>query len=91
MPRTIGNYQSSTVAGETERTDGDWEGWTQFYLACVEESAQDGVAVAQRIFALIGKDRGRLMSDAGATWRRSICSTCCRQIRSSRCRMRRNC
>ncbi len=49
------------------RTDGDWEGWTQFYLACVEESAQDGVAVAQRIFALTGKDRGRLTSHAGAT------------------------
>ena len=49
------------------RTEGDWEGWTQFYLACVEEAAQDGVAVAQRIFALTGKDRGRLMSHAGAT------------------------
>jgi Fic family protein len=49
------------------RTDGDWEGWTQFYLACVEEAAEDGVAVARRIFALTGKDRGRLMSHAAAT------------------------
>ncbi len=22
------------------RTDGDWEGWTQFHLACVEEAAE---------------------------------------------------
>ena len=49
------------------RTDGDWEGWTQFYLACVTEAAEDGVAVAQRIFALTGKDRGRLISHADAT------------------------
>ena len=50
-----------------ERTDGDGEGWTQCYLACVEEAAEDGVAVARRIFALTGKDRGRLMSHAAAT------------------------
>ena len=49
------------------RTEGDWEGWTEFYLACVEEAAEDGVAVAQRIFAITGKDRGRLLSHAGAT------------------------
>lgn len=49
------------------RTDGDWEGWTRFYLACVEEAAEDGVAVARRIFALVGTDRGRLMSHAAAT------------------------
>ena len=49
------------------RTDGDWEGWTRFYLACVDEAAEDGVSVAQRIFALTAKDRGRLMSHTGAT------------------------
>ena len=42
------------------RTDGDWEGWTAFYLECVHESADDGVAAAQRLFALLGKDRKRL-------------------------------
>jgi Fic family protein len=49
------------------RTDGDWEGWTSFYLSCVEEAAEDGVTVAQRIFSLTGKDRGRLMSHRAAT------------------------
>jgi Fic family protein len=49
------------------RTHGDWEGWTLFYLACVEQAAEDGVAVAQRIFALTAKDRSRLLSHRGAT------------------------
>lgn len=49
------------------RTDGDWEGWTLFYLGCVEQAAQDGVAVAQQIFELTGKDRVRLMSHRRAT------------------------
>jgi len=49
------------------RTDGDWEGWTRFYLSCVEQAAEDGVSVAQRIHALTSKDRGRLMSHRSAT------------------------
>lgn len=42
------------------RTDGDWEGWVNFYLDCVREAADDGVDVAQRLFALLGKDRRHL-------------------------------
>ncbi len=49
------------------RTEGDWEGWSHFYLVCVEESAKDGVAVAQRIFALTGKDRARLIAHRNAS------------------------
>jgi len=49
------------------RTDGDWEGWTRFYLSCVEQAAEDGVSVAQRIHALTSKDRDRLMSHRSAT------------------------
>ncbi len=49
------------------RTDGDWEGWTLFYLSCVEEAAADGIAVAERIFELTSRDRGQLMSHASAT------------------------
>jgi len=37
------------------RTDGDWEGWVAFFLECVREAADDGVATAQKIFALIGR------------------------------------
>jgi len=49
------------------RTDGDWEGWTTFYLECVHEAAEDGVDVAQRLFALLGKDRRHLASHERAT------------------------
>jgi Fic family protein len=49
------------------RTDGDWESWTSFYLGCVREAAENGVDVAQRLFALLGKDRRRLASHERAT------------------------
>lgn len=49
------------------RTHGDWEGWTAFYLECVREAADDGVAAAQRLFALLGKDRQALMNQRGVT------------------------
>ena len=39
------------------RTNGDWEGWTSFFLRCVREAAEDGVNAAKRLFALLGKDR----------------------------------
>lgn len=39
------------------RTKGDWEGWTEFYLECVRESALDGVSAAKRLFDRLGKDR----------------------------------
>ncbi len=49
------------------RTDGDWEGWTSFFLGCVREAAEDGVRVAQSLHALLGRDRRRLFSDARVT------------------------
>jgi Fic family protein len=49
------------------RTEGDWEGWTAFFLECVREAADDGVAVAQRLFNLVGKDRQKLLNARGAT------------------------
>jgi len=39
------------------RNQGDWEGWTDFFLRCVCESAEDGVSAASRLFALLGNDR----------------------------------
>jgi Fic family protein len=39
------------------RTDGNWEGWTEFFLGCVRESAEDGVSAARRLFKLLGDDR----------------------------------
>ena len=49
------------------RTDGDWEGWTRYFLACVAEAAGDGVAAAGKIFALTGQDRRRLTDHSGTT------------------------
>jgi Fic family protein len=49
------------------RTDGDWEGWTAFYLACVREAADDGVDVAGRLSELTGRDRRRLASREDST------------------------
>jgi Fic family protein len=49
------------------RTDGDWEGWTAFYLRCVREAADDGVNVASGLFELLGKDRKRLAAHERST------------------------
>lgn len=49
------------------RTEGDWEGWTAFFLECVEEAADDGVNVAQQLFALLTRDRQRLLDAAEVT------------------------
>lgn len=49
------------------RTNGDWEGWVNFYLDCVREAAEDGIDVAQRLFALLANDRLQLMRHGRAT------------------------
>jgi cell filamentation protein, protein adenylyltransferase len=49
------------------RTDGDWEGWTAFYLECVHEAADDGVSVAKALFRVLGKDRDKLFARRGVT------------------------
>jgi Fic family protein len=47
--------------------DGDWEGWTAFYLECVREAADDGVRAAEMLFALLSKDRSILIGYDGVT------------------------
>ena len=49
------------------RTDGDWEGWTSFFLKCVRESAEDGTNAAHRLFGLLGKDRRIVANHRAAT------------------------
>lgn len=49
------------------RAQGDWEGWTRFFLRCVRESADDGIDAAQRLFALLAKDRETVTQHPGAT------------------------
>jgi len=49
------------------RTEGDWEGWTAFFLRCVCEAADDAVAAARRLHSLVGKHRRALTRHAQAT------------------------
>lgn len=49
------------------RSDGDWEGWTRFFLKCVYEAADDGVRVAQALHALVGHDRSRIITHHRST------------------------
>jgi Fic family protein len=48
------------------RSDGDWEGWTGFFLSCVT-AADDGVTTAQHLFALLSKHRQDLLKQTVAT------------------------
>ncbi len=49
------------------RLQGDWEGWTRFFLACVTEAADDAVAAAQKLFAVTSTDRTKVSAHARAT------------------------
>jgi Fic family protein len=49
------------------RTEGDWEGWTEFFLECVIESAGDGVDAAGRLNELLGKDRRTVVNHPAST------------------------
>jgi len=49
------------------RTDGDWEGWTEFFLKCVGEAAEDATASAREIFTLVGEDRRKIVNHPAAT------------------------
>jgi Fic family protein len=46
----------------TVRTEGDWEGWIDFFLDGVATVADEAVASAQELFALINADRARLLA-----------------------------
>lgn len=49
------------------RTDGDWEGWTAFFLECVREVADDGVRTAGRLFELLDRDRRTVVNHKAST------------------------
>jgi Fic family protein len=49
------------------RTDGDWEGWTAFFLECVREAADDGVNTAGQLYTLLTKDRQQMLQQASVT------------------------
>jgi Fic family protein len=49
------------------RNDGDWEGWTRFFLTCVVEAAEDGIQAATRIFRLLNDDRRKVLGHEATT------------------------
>jgi len=49
------------------RKEGDWEGWTAFFLECVRESADDGVATARDLFTQVDADRRKVMAGKHST------------------------
>ncbi len=52
---------------ERVRTEGDWEGWTCFFLRCVHEAAEDAVAAACRLHQVLGETRRALTGHRAAT------------------------
>jgi Fic family protein len=44
------------------RTEGDWEGWTDFFLDGVATIADEAVASARELFARVGTDRERVLA-----------------------------
>jgi Fic family protein len=48
------------------RTEGDWEGWTAFFLEGVATIAEEAVQGTRELFALVGRDRARVLA-AGRT------------------------
>ena len=48
------------------RTEGDWEGWLDFFLDGVATIADEAVASARDLFAVVGADRARVL-ESGTT------------------------
>jgi len=44
------------------RAEGDWEGWLDFFLDGVATIAEEAVASARDLFALVGADRARILA-----------------------------
>ena len=47
------------------RTAGDWEGWIDFFLDGVATIADQAVAAARELFALVAEDRARVLEHPG--------------------------
>lgn len=47
------------------RVDGDWEGWLDFFLDGVATIADEAVASARELFALVAEDRARVLVHDG--------------------------
>ncbi|MCB9506374.1 MAG: Fic family protein [Myxococcales bacterium] len=47
------------------RVDGDWEGWLDFFLDGIATIADEAVASARELFALVATDRARVLAHEG--------------------------
>jgi Fic family protein len=49
------------------RTEGDWEAWTAFFLEGVATIAEEAVQSARELFALVSRDRSRVLAAGKAS------------------------
>ncbi len=49
------------------RVEGDWEGWLDFFLDGVATIAEEAVASARELFALVAADRARVLGHEGTS------------------------
>lgn len=49
------------------RTEGDWEGWLDFFLDGVATTADEAVGAARQLFALVAADRERVLAQEAVT------------------------
>jgi len=49
------------------RTDGDWEGWLDFYLDGVAKIGDEAVSAARDLFAIVTNDRRRILEESAAS------------------------
>ena len=49
------------------RSDGDWEGWLDFFLDGVATVGREGVSLATALFAQISADRGKVLEESTAS------------------------
>ncbi len=49
------------------RSDGDWEGWLDFFLDGVATVGEEAVRLARELFAQVTADRGRVMEESATT------------------------
>jgi len=49
------------------RTDGDWEGWLDYFLDGVAVIGEEAVKTARELFALVAADRARVLESDGAS------------------------
>lgn len=50
---------------DSVRKTGDWEGWTEFFLEGVSQTAKGAVAAAQTLFGIFETDRKRVLDHKG--------------------------